>query len=177
MDCDDAVAQQDEDCADAVALEDGRCIMVETNFRVYAYTSSTLQEQILRLFTQVTMRIRTHDSRRLVSGSDVNCGPREQVQYKFPNLVISLITRSSVRNALKVAAQQAVACAAPCSFRRLLLDLALCRAGGNQCRTDHRIPQRARAPAGASYCPCHRPFREEARDPKLVVASTLLPAP
>jgi hypothetical protein len=81
MDCDDAVAQQDEDCADAVALEDGRCIMVETNFRVYAYTSSTLQEQILRLFTQVTMRIRTHDSRRLVSGSDVNCGPREQVQY------------------------------------------------------------------------------------------------
>ena len=53
---------------------DGRCIMVETNYRIYAYTSSVLQEQILRLFVQML--------------------------YKMPHMLIGVITRKSVRNAL-----------------------------------------------------------------------------
>ena len=36
---------------------DGRCIMVETNYRIYAYTSSVLQEQILRLFVQMLYKM------------------------------------------------------------------------------------------------------------------------
>ena len=36
---------------------DGRCIMVETNHRIYAYTSSVLQEQILRLFVQMLYKM------------------------------------------------------------------------------------------------------------------------
>ena len=48
--------------------------MVETNHRIYAYTSSVLQEQILRLFVQML--------------------------YKMPHMLIGVITRKSVRNAL-----------------------------------------------------------------------------
>ena len=49
-------------------------MIVETNFRIYAYTTSVLQEQILRLFAQII--------------------------YKLPHLLIGVITRASIRNAL-----------------------------------------------------------------------------
>ncbi len=55
-------------------LKDGRCVIVETNYRVYAYTSSMLQEQVLRLFSTIV--------------------------YKLPYLLIAIITRTSIRGAL-----------------------------------------------------------------------------
>lgn len=59
-------------------------IIVETNYRVYAYTSSRLQIALLSLFCEI--------------------------QYRFPNIAIGLITRSSVRFALKsgITAQQII---------------------------------------------------------------------
>ena len=50
-------------------------IIVETNYRVYAYTDSNLQVALLALFCQL--------------------------EYRFPNLVIGIITRESIRRALK----------------------------------------------------------------------------
>ncbi|KAJ3650249.1 hypothetical protein Zmor_021947 [Zophobas morio] len=50
-------------------------IVVETNYRVYAYTDSNLQVALIGLFTELL--------------------------YRFPNLVVGVITRDSIRQALK----------------------------------------------------------------------------
>ncbi|EFA07302.1 general transcription factor IIH subunit 4 [Tribolium castaneum] len=50
-------------------------IIVETNYRVYAYTDSNLQVALIGLFTEL--------------------------MYRFPNLVVGVITRDSIRQALK----------------------------------------------------------------------------
>lgn len=50
-------------------------IVVETNYRIYAYTDSNLQVALVALFTEL--------------------------MYRFPNLVVGLITRESVRQALR----------------------------------------------------------------------------
>lgn len=50
-------------------------IIVESNYRVYAYTDSRLQIALIALFCEI--------------------------HYRFPNIVIGLITRDSVRQALK----------------------------------------------------------------------------
>jgi transcription initiation factor TFIIH subunit 4 len=57
-------------------VEEGRCIIIETNYKMYAYTTSVLQEQVLRLFTEV--------------------------DYKLPHMLIGVITRKSVRRALTI---------------------------------------------------------------------------
>ncbi|XP_005176744.1 general transcription factor IIH subunit 4 [Musca domestica] len=64
----------------AVVLEDEKSqesgyIVVETNYRVYAYTDSPLQVAVLGLFTELL--------------------------YRFPNLVVGVLTRDSVRQALR----------------------------------------------------------------------------
>jgi len=50
-------------------------IIVETNYRVYAYTDSNLQVALIALFTELI--------------------------YRFPNLVVGVITRDSIRQALR----------------------------------------------------------------------------
>merc|ERR1711860_8275 len=50
-------------------------IVVETNYRIYAYTNSDLQVSLIGLFAQPL--------------------------FRFPNLCVSLITRDSVRQAFK----------------------------------------------------------------------------
>ncbi|XP_066152269.1 general transcription factor IIH subunit 4 [Euwallacea fornicatus] len=50
-------------------------IIVETNYRVYAYTDSNLQVALIALFTEL--------------------------MYRFPNLVVGVITRDSIRQALR----------------------------------------------------------------------------
>nr|CAI5820203.1 unnamed protein product [Callosobruchus analis] len=50
-------------------------VIVETNYRVYAYTDSNLQVALISLFTELI--------------------------YRFPNLVVGVITRDSVRQALR----------------------------------------------------------------------------
>ncbi|GLV43554.1 marionette [Carabus blaptoides fortunei] len=50
-------------------------IVVETNYRVYAYTDSNLQVALLGLFTELL--------------------------YRFPNLVVGILTRDSIRQALR----------------------------------------------------------------------------
>lgn len=55
-------------------VEQGRCLMIETNYRIYAYTTSVLQEKILELFAEIC--------------------------YKLPHMLIGVITRVSVRKAL-----------------------------------------------------------------------------
>lgn len=50
-------------------------IIVETNYRVYAYTESKLQISLLALFTELL--------------------------YRFPNLTVGVITRDSIRQALR----------------------------------------------------------------------------
>ncbi|XP_059046830.1 general transcription factor IIH subunit 4 [Achroia grisella] len=57
-------------------------IVVETNYRVYAYTQTNLQVALLGLFTEL--------------------------MYRFPNLVVGVLTRESVRAALRggITAQQ-----------------------------------------------------------------------
>ncbi|KAM3959470.1 general transcription factor IIH subunit 4 marionette [Aphomia sociella] len=59
-------------------------IVVETNYRVYAYTQTNLQVALLGLFTEL--------------------------MYRFPNLVVGVLTRESVRAALRggIAATQLV---------------------------------------------------------------------
>ncbi|XP_068620323.1 general transcription factor IIH subunit 4 [Battus philenor] len=65
--------------APAVPLEGGPrtrgYIVVETNYRVYAYTQTSLQVALLGLFTELL--------------------------YRFPNLVVGVLTRESVRQALR----------------------------------------------------------------------------
>lgn len=55
--------------------QDQGYIIVETNYRVYAYTDSPLQVALLSLFCELL--------------------------YRFPNLVVAVLTRESVRQALK----------------------------------------------------------------------------
>lgn len=50
-------------------------IIVETNYRVYAYTDSKLQVSLLALFTELL--------------------------YRFPNVTVGVITRDSIRQALR----------------------------------------------------------------------------
>jgi transcription initiation factor TFIIH subunit 4 len=50
-------------------------IIVETNYRVYAYTDSKLQISLLALFTELL--------------------------YRFPNVTVGVITRDSIRQALR----------------------------------------------------------------------------
>jgi transcription initiation factor TFIIH subunit 4 len=50
-------------------------IIVETNYRVYAYTESKLHISLLALFTELL--------------------------YRFPNLTVGVITRDSIRQALR----------------------------------------------------------------------------
>nr|CAG4646190.1 EOG090X04KD [Macrothrix elegans] len=59
-------------------------IIVETNYRVYAYTDSSLQVALIALFCEL--------------------------MYRFPNLVVGIITRESIRQALKsgITAEQIV---------------------------------------------------------------------
>ncbi|XP_053614279.1 general transcription factor IIH subunit 4 [Plodia interpunctella] len=59
-------------------------IVVETNYRVYAYTQTNLQVALLGLFTEL--------------------------MYRFPNLVVGVLTRESVRQALRggITAQQII---------------------------------------------------------------------
>lgn len=53
-----------------------RCnIIVETNYRVYAYTDSNLQVALLGLFTEL--------------------------MYRFPNLIVGVLTRDSIRQAFR----------------------------------------------------------------------------
>jgi transcription initiation factor TFIIH subunit 4 len=63
---------------------DDKSIVVETNFKVYAYTSSNLYMAILNLFCKIEM--------------------------VFPNFICGMITRDKVRNAFKsgITAQQIV---------------------------------------------------------------------
>ena len=49
-------------------------LIIETNFRVYAYTTSVLQQKVMELFAKVDI--------------------------KLPHMVIGVITRTSIRNAL-----------------------------------------------------------------------------
>lgn len=55
--------------------QDKGYIIVETNYRVYAYTDSNLQVALMGLFTELL--------------------------YRFPNLVVGVLTRDSVRQALR----------------------------------------------------------------------------
>ncbi|CAG9564351.1 unnamed protein product [Danaus chrysippus] len=59
-------------------------IIAETNYRVYAYTTSALQVALLGLFTELV--------------------------YRFPNVVVGVLTRESVRAALRggISAQQII---------------------------------------------------------------------
>uniref|UniRef100_A0A4Y0BGA4 General transcription factor IIH subunit 4 n=1 Tax=Anopheles funestus TaxID=62324 RepID=A0A4Y0BGA4_ANOFN len=57
------------------ATKDKGYIIVETNYRVYAYTDSNLQVALLGLFTELL--------------------------YRFPNLVVGVLTRDSVRQAFR----------------------------------------------------------------------------
>ena len=50
-------------------------IIVETNYRIYAYTDSKLQISLLALFTELL--------------------------YRFPNVTVGVITRDSIRQALR----------------------------------------------------------------------------
>ncbi|XP_014208985.1 general transcription factor IIH subunit 4-like [Copidosoma floridanum] len=56
-------------------LEKERYVIVETNYRVYAYTNSNLQVALIGLFCDLL--------------------------YRFPNLVVAVLTRESIRRALK----------------------------------------------------------------------------
>ena len=64
----------DGDTKAAAAAAEGH-IIVETNYRVYAYTSSAVEMEILRLFTRA--------------------------DYRLPNLYVGMLTRESVQNALR----------------------------------------------------------------------------
>ena len=69
---------------DIATKEDNGYIIVETNYRVYAYTNSHLQISLLALFSEL--------------------------MYRFPNMVVGILSRESVREAFKmgITAQQIV---------------------------------------------------------------------
>ncbi|KAH8396525.1 hypothetical protein KR215_000267 [Drosophila sulfurigaster] len=70
--------------ADEERMQERGYIVVETNYRVYAYTDSQLQVAVLGLFTELL--------------------------YRFPNLVVGVLTRDAVRQALRggITAEQIV---------------------------------------------------------------------
>ncbi|KAH8307414.1 hypothetical protein KR044_011705 [Drosophila immigrans] len=70
--------------ADDERMQERGYIVVETNYRVYAYTDSQLQVAVLGLFTELL--------------------------YRFPNLVVGVLTRDAVRQALRggITAEQIV---------------------------------------------------------------------
>lgn len=61
--------------ADTECAQDRVSIIVETNYRVYAYTDSNLQVALLGLFSELL--------------------------YRFPNLVVGVLTRDSLRQAFR----------------------------------------------------------------------------
>lgn len=67
-----------------VSKESDCNIIVETNYRVYAYTDSNLQVALLGLFTELL--------------------------YRFPNLLVGVLTRDSIRQALRggITAEQVI---------------------------------------------------------------------
>lgn len=65
-----AAITSDNECA-----QDHCNIIVETNYRIYAYTDSNLQVALLGLFTELL--------------------------YRFPNLVVGVLTRDSIRQAFR----------------------------------------------------------------------------
>lgn len=65
-----AAITEESECA-----QDRCSIIVETNYRVYAYTDSNLQVALLGLFTEML--------------------------YRFPNLVVGVLTRDSIRQAFR----------------------------------------------------------------------------
>lgn len=69
-------------------------IVVETNYRVYAYTDSTLQVALIALFCELAYR---YVCLELPISSDVE----RFFLYRFPNLVVGIITRESIRQALR----------------------------------------------------------------------------
>ncbi|XP_045461605.1 general transcription factor IIH subunit 4 [Harmonia axyridis] len=73
-------------------------IIVETNYRVYAYTNSNLQVALISLFTEL--------------------------MYRFPNLVVGVITRESVRQALRggITADQIISYLKQHSHEKMLQD-------------------------------------------------------
>lgn len=77
-------AAQASTTADDERMQERGYIVVETNYRVYAYTDSQLQVAVLGLFTELL--------------------------YRFPNLVVGVLTRDSVRQALRggITAEQIV---------------------------------------------------------------------
>ncbi|KAL7733015.1 hypothetical protein ACLKA6_002819 [Drosophila palustris] len=77
-------AAQASSSADDERMQERGYIVVETNYRVYAYTDSQLQVAVLGLFTELL--------------------------YRFPNLVVGVLTRDSVRQALRggITAEQIV---------------------------------------------------------------------
>lgn len=77
-------AAQASTAADEERMQERGYIVVETNYRVYAYTDSQLQVAVLGLFTELL--------------------------YRFPNLVVGVLTRDSVRQALRggITAEQIV---------------------------------------------------------------------
>ena len=72
----DAGALRGASFQNSLQASDGKgFILVETNYRIYAYTSSTLQIAVLELFAKLYMR--------------------------FPNMVSARITRDSIQGAIK----------------------------------------------------------------------------
>ena len=69
-----------------------RYIVVETNYRVYAYTDSSLQIALLGLFTEILYRW-------LCRGIILKL--KYKLVFRFPNLCVGVITRDSCRQAFR----------------------------------------------------------------------------
>ena len=65
--------------------------MVETNYRIYAYTDSNLQIALLGLFTEILYRYNRKSS------FDIN----HNIVIRFPNLCVGVISRDSCRQAFR----------------------------------------------------------------------------
>ena len=72
----DAIALRGSSVESANSSDSKGYIVIETNYRVYAYTTSWLQIAVLRLFTRISTR--------------------------YPNMVAGKITRESIREAVKM---------------------------------------------------------------------------
>ena len=69
-----------------------RYIVVETNYRVYAYTDSSLQIALLGLFTEILYRWRCRG---------IIFKLKHKLVFRFPNLCVGVITRDSCRQAFR----------------------------------------------------------------------------